>query len=297
MSRVVTLLALLPMLVPVSAESQSSSELLVSAEWLKRNLDDPRLVLLHVGERPQYDSAHIPGARFITMADVSLPRDPAKLALELPPRDSLRRRLEAFGIGADSRIVVYYGRDWVSPSTRILLALDYVGLGGRASLLNGGMQAWQHAGGTVTAAAAAAVRPGRLSASPGRDVVVDAAFVSGIAERPGHVLVDARAAVFYDGTEEANGKRGHIPGAKSIPFTVLTDDELMVDIPSLEQAFRAAGVRRGDTVVGYCHIGQQATAMLFAAKLLGHEVRLYDGSFQDWAQRQLPVATGPTKRP
>lgn len=296
MSRVLTLFALLPMLVPVSAEPQSSSELLVSAEWLKQNLDDPKLVLLHVGERPQYDSAHIPGARFITMGDVSLPRDPAKLALELPPRDSLRRRLEAFGINDDSRIVVYYGRDWVSPSTRILLALDYAGLGGRASLLNGGMQAWQHAGGAVTASVPA-VRHGKLSALAGRDVVVEADFVAGIAKRPGHALVDARAAVFYEGTEEADGKRGHIPGAKSIPFTVVANDELMVDVAALEKAFRDAGVRRGDTVVGYCHVGQQATAMLFAARLLGHDVRLYDGSFQDWSRRGLPVEPGTAKRP
>ena len=51
-------------------------------------------------------------------------------------------------------------------------------------------------------------------------------------------------------------------------------------------------MRPGDTIVGYCHIGQQATAMLFGARLLGYDVRLYDGSFQDWAQRNLPVEAG-----
>ena len=45
----------------------------------------------------------------------------------------------------------------------------------------------------------------------------------------------------------------------------------------------------GDTIIGYCHIGQQATAMLFAARTAGYKVLLYDGSFTDWQRRDLPV--------
>ena len=42
-------------------------------------------------------------------------------------------------------------------------------------------------------------------------------------------------------------------------------------------------------MIGYCHIGQQATAMLFAARTLGYRVVLYDGSFEDWSRRGLPI--------
>jgi thiosulfate/3-mercaptopyruvate sulfurtransferase len=56
-------------------------------------------------------------------------------------------------------------------------------------------------------------------------------------------------------------------------------------------------VKPGDTVVGYCHIGQQATGMLFAARSLGHKVLLYDGSFEDWsAHANYPVETGAAKQ-
>ncbi len=44
-------------------------------------------------------------------------------------------------------------------------------------------------------------------------------------------------------------------------------------------------MKPGDTVITYCHIGQQATATLFAARLLGYDVKLYDGSFEDWSKR------------
>ena len=57
----------------------------------------------------------------------------------------------------------------------------------------------------------------------------------------------------------------------------------------MRAAFTKAGVKPGDTVITYCHIGQQATAVLFAARTLGYKVMLYDGSFEDWSRRDLPV--------
>ena len=80
----------------------------------------------------------------------------------------------------------------------------------------------------------------------------------------------------------------------SIPFTSAYDDKMQL-LPDdrLREIFTQAGVKPGDTVVAYCHIGQQATAVLLAAKALGHDVRLYDGSFEQWSSRpELPVETG-----
>jgi thiosulfate/3-mercaptopyruvate sulfurtransferase len=58
----------------------------------------------------------------------------------------------------------------------------------------------------------------------------------------------------------------------------------------IRAAFAKAGVKPDDTVITYCHIGQQATATLFAARTLGYKVLFYDGSFEDWSRRDLPVA-------
>src|SRR5690606_6497555 len=95
-------------------------------------------------------------------------------------------------------------------------------------------------------------------------LVVDAAFAAATPQRAGHRLVDGRAAVYHRGIEPTYEKSGHIPGALNIPYTSVADDNLVFDTARLERQFREAGVRPGDTVVGYCHIGQQATAMLFA---------------------------------
>ena len=268
-------------------------DLLVDAAWLAEHLDDPALVLLHVGERQEYDREHIPGARFVSQNDLALSREEGALYLELPEPAVLRATLEGPGVSDDSRIVVYYGNDWVSPATRVVFTLDWAGFGGRTSLLDGGMQAWKRAGGAVTAEPPA-VRRGRLSPAKTRPIVVDAAWVSGHAARAGNRLIDARAPMFYDGPPHGEHRPGHIPGAANLPFTEVVSDSLFVRPPAeLRRLFTAAGVQPGDTVVAYCHIGLQATVVLFAARTLGHPVRLYDGSFDDWSRRtELPVEGG-----
>jgi thiosulfate/3-mercaptopyruvate sulfurtransferase len=289
---VLTALAALAALSPAAGQSAASPPvpLLVDPAWLAQHLTDRNLIVLHVDDEAEYKSGHIPGARFVTMQQLSRTPGPDNpLVLELPSAGDLRGRLQALGISDNSRIVVYYGKNGSFPSaTRVILTLDYAGLGGQTSLLNGGLAAWTRAGQTLTANAPAPT-PGTLTARAPKPVTVDAPFVSSLAQKPAHVLVDARAAVIYTGIQPAMGVNGHIPGAVSIPFTEIVDSELMIDRARIERLFRGAGVKPGDTVVAYCHIGQQGTAVVFAARLLGHPVVLYDGSMQDWTGRKGAV--------
>jgi thiosulfate/3-mercaptopyruvate sulfurtransferase len=274
------------------------SALVVDATWLASHLDDPDLVLLHVGDADEYAAGHIAGARLVSLDDVSVSEHTRTgLMLQMPAAEDLRQRLQQLGISDGSRIVVYYGKDWVSPATRVVFTLQHAGLGERTSLLDGGMPAWVRSGGALSTQVPAA-RPGTLSPLAMQDLVVDAAYVKAHLDSPGTAIVDGRAAAYYDGVETggAHGqvhKTGHVKGARSIPFIEVTDDRLLLrSQEELRSLFAQAGVKPGDTVVGYCHIGQQATAMLFAARLLGHPVKLYDGSFQDWSRGEdNPVET------
>lgn len=279
-------------LLPPRGAAQSPREkLLVDATWLQKHVNDKDLVLLHVGDKAEYDREHIPGARFIGMRDLAAPQqdmahgaamDHTKnLILEMPAPEAARAKLESLGISDKSRIIVYYGNDWVSPSTRIVLDLDWIGLGDRTSLLDGGMRAWKRAGGTVTADLPA-TRPGKLSAKPVKDIIVTRAWLLANLKNPKYAIIDGRTRNFYDGVAEG-ARPGHIAGAGSFPFNTTTTDSLFWKSPKeLEAQFKAAGYEPGDTIIGYCHIGQQATAMLFAARTLGYKVKLYDGSYTEW---------------
>src|SRR5258708_8349397 len=122
--------------------------LVVSASWLVQHIKDPDLVLLHIGDEAEYQAGHIPGARFASMDNVSVSEHSTTgLMLEMPKADDLRQRLEALGISDNSRVIVYFGKEWVSPATRIIFTLDYAGLGNRSSLLDGGQPAWARHGG------------------------------------------------------------------------------------------------------------------------------------------------------
>jgi thiosulfate/3-mercaptopyruvate sulfurtransferase len=276
-------------------------DLLVTSDWLATQINNPKLVLLHLGTREEYDAGHIPGARFVEMDQVSMPmtRDTTVLALEMPPVDELRRKLEALGISDDSRVVAYYGKDWLSPTTRVLLTLQYAGLGRQASMLDGGMPAWTKSHALTTDVPP--VKIGKLTARPTEPVIADAEFVQAHVRKPGFTIVDARNTMFYDGPIQQPGGTNamgrprppvvpaHVPGAVNIVFQSVFDGGYLLPEARLREMFSAAGVKPNDTIIAYCHIGQQATALLFAARALGHDVKLYDGSFQDWERRKLPV--------
>ena len=273
-----------------TVQAKVHESMIVSTEWLAKHLNDDSLVLLQVGEKKEFDEAHIPGAQFIQLPDISTPRGQG-LTLELPPVDQLKAAFEKFGVNDKSRIVVYFGKDWVTPTARVFMTLDYLGLGDRTSILDGGLPAWRAEERAVTAEVRP-VKPGSFTPHPNAKLVVDAAWVNANLSKPGIAILDARAAKFYTGEDAGQMPRGgHIPRAKSIPFSTLVNETNKFKTPdALRALFSTAGVKENDSVATYCHIGQQASLLYFVARYLGYDAHVYDGSFQDWSNRsELPV--------
>lgn len=286
-----TILLALSILPAQAADPGVQESLIVSTDWLAKHLNDDSLVLLQVGDKEEYLAAHIPGARFIALSDISTPRGQG-LVLELPPVDQLKATFEKLGVTDKSHIVVYFGKDWVTPTARVFFTLDYLGLGDRTAILDGGLPAWRAEGKPVTADLREP-KPGHFTPHPNTKLVVDAAWVSANLNKPGVMILDARAQKFYTGAEAGQMPRGgHIPNARNIPFSSLVEDPTnkFKSAAALRELFNTAGVKPGDSVTTYCHIGQQASLLYFVARYLGYEAHLYDGSFEDWSHRpDLPV--------
>lgn len=266
----------------------------VSVDWLSQHIGHKNLILLHVGERAEYDAGHLPGAQYIASADISLPQEEGGLALQLPPAETLRERLEKFGISNDSRIILYFGKDWVTPTTRIYFTLDYLGLKKNTSILDGGMPAWTAAGKSLSKDVPTP-KQGTLKVVSNDDFVAKADWLNSKLKDQSVRIIDARTPQYYDGSRAGGYPRpGHIAGAKNIPFSeIVTEDNKIRDEAALRKLFTDAGVRPYDTVVTYCHIGQQASLVYFAARSLGYKVKLYDGSFQEWSADQSLAVEDP----
>lgn len=164
----------------------------------------------------------------------------------------------------------------------------------KISLLNGGIAKWR-AEGRAISIDDPAVTPGRLTPKP-RTVTVDADWVNARTGKAGFAFIDTGTTPEYLGTGSRSGlpSEGHIAGARQLEWEQLfsnADSSLFLEPNAIAKLF-ADRMSSGDTVVTYCLVGYRASMTYFGARLLGLPVRLYDGSYQDWARRGLPVKKG-----
>lgn len=265
------------------------TEFVVSVDWLSKNIGE-NVVLLHVGRKEDFDKEHIPGAQYISNSDISTSKEENPLTLELPPVERLKKVFEGLGVSNDSKIVIYWGKDWVTPATRIFFTLEYMGLAKNAYILDGGMPAWVKAGNPVTDKLKEATA-GSLKIETLDVVVKQAELVDAILNNKPITIIDARSPKYYTGEDKGSMPRGgHIPNAQNIPYSsFVNEDNAFLSREELQKLFDEAGVEKGDAVVTYCHIGQQASLAYFVARMLGYKVRIYDGSFQEWSNSEEKV--------
>ena len=295
------LLALAAALTANPPAPRAAEPLLVTTSWLADHLTDRGLVIFQIGDRasrPGYDAGHIPGAQFLNpFSELSTPHVEGALALELPSAEYLDSVLQAKGLSNDSRVVLYWAQEYFSPTSRALFTLEYAGLAGRVSILDGGLEVWKQEGRPVSTEIPT-VAKGTFATHPNPSLVADADYVKAHLEDRNVRIVDARDSVFYQGTSKSQNSNGHIPGAASIPFGNMVDSNRVRTPAQLKREFADAGVQDGQTVVTYCHIGQQATLVWFAARLLGYDAKLYDGSFQDWTRHtEFPIVNPAAPKP
>jgi len=268
--------------------STSTSQALVTTEWLAEHLDDPNVVVAEVDENPDlYEDGHIAGAVKLHWKDDLQNR----LVRDVVPKDEFEQLMGERGISNDTQVVLYGDKNnWFAA-----YAYWYLKLYGHRSvqLLDGGRQKWIDEGREMTTATAA--RPGGHYVAPDLDESIrirrDEVRI-GLGD-PDVVLVDVRSPQEYAGElvappgyeQEGASRAGHIPGARSIPWaTAVRDDGTFHDVDELREIYEAEGVTPDREVRAYCRIGERSAHTWFVLReLLGYEsVRNYDGSWTEW---------------
>lgn len=278
---------------PVRGGSPKPS-MLVTTAWLSEHARDPNLVVLQVGNKAQFDSVHIPGARWVSLADITLAAGESKLSTELPPPERLKAWAEANGIGNNSRVVIVPYDSTLPISTRVFITLAYMGAMDRTSLLNGGLAAWRAEARPISTEAPPAAKPAVIDLKLRPDLIAVMGDVETAIKDNKVSVIDARLPRFYNGDGGGYPRAGHIPTATNIPLTTVSTNGFLKDDAALRQLFSTAGIGDKQPVITYCHVGQQASLLWFVATMLGYDARMYDGSFQEWSgTERLPVVGKP----
>jgi thiosulfate/3-mercaptopyruvate sulfurtransferase len=261
---------------------------IVSAKWLAENRTNPDIVILHVAPvKRDYETGHIPGAEFLWPGYIIISTE-TETTLSAPV-ENITKVLRTLGVNNNSHVVLcgIYGN--IIPVCRVFVNLEHVGLKGRVSVLDGGFDAWKAAGYEVSAVTPV-VKKGKFTATVNNNLADGNWMIKNLTNKS-YSIIDARAKPLYDGTTGLP-RAGHIPGAKSLPQTVLYDSKTFqfIDAEKLSEAFRNLEIPSGGKPVLYCHTGNQASVAYVAALAAGYDPVLYEGSMEEWASRfDLPV--------
>jgi thiosulfate/3-mercaptopyruvate sulfurtransferase len=275
------------------------TDMLVSTDWLAAHLDDPDLVLLSVGATPDfYTHGHIPGARQLRLEQIAVTRD--GIPNELPPEAVLQQVFAASGVSNNSRVVLY-GDRFNLLAARAYFTLDYLGLAGHASMLDGGLEKWR-AEKRPLSTEPPAIKPATLKLAPRREILINTEQMRELAAKKSAALIDARPLAEFTGTQPSEDvrERGHIPGATSLYWMdMLASRENPVLKPEAElrRMYAEAHAQPGQRLITYCRTGMQSSFDYFVAKYLGYDPAMYDASFYEWSLKNLPAETSVSSSP
>ncbi|MFA7941177.1 sulfurtransferase [Pseudomonas brenneri] len=213
----------------------------------------------------------------------------------LPAPQALIRQLQAWGINADSEIVLYDDGPGAY-AARAWWLLAWLGKRDGVSILDGGLKAWHNAGFPLSLDAPK-IEPGTFVGSPDNHLLLDAEHLQKRLGQPGLTLIDARALPRFRGeVEPIDPIAGHIPGAQCAAFNEnLGSDGRFLPVEQLKQRFaQKLQDRSPDELVAYCGSGVTACHNLFALSLAGYPLgKLYAGSWSEWINDpQRQIATG-----
>lgn len=280
----------------LSLPALANSPFLVSTDWLEKNLSNPKVKVIEVSVVPGvYERGHIPGAvNFEWHSDLV---DPVRR--DIVNQANLEKKLRAAGVNQDSTVILYGdNNNWFAAWGAWVF--DVYSLK-NVKLLDGGRKKWE-AEGRALSPLAATPTAGNIKVSAANPALRARLndVVAAAEKKTNTALVDIRSADEYSGkvfapagVQELAVRAGHVPGAVNVPWgQAVAADGTFKPVEELRKLYAGVGIDGKKPIITYCRIGERSSHTWFALKkLLGYEVRNYDGSWTEYGNTVgVPIA-------
>lgn len=275
-----------------------SSEELIKADDLQHILNDDDLVILatamkdpFTGSMEPFPDRLIPGTRFFDLEQKFSDLN-SGLPHTLPDPDVFQQHARDLGIHSQSRILIYDFKGLYS-APRVWWMFKVMGHE-KVQVLDGGLPGWERAGYLCSQNRVETFVPGNfVSQFQSRWITFKKEVLNNIHSKQSLVL-DARASGRFWGMspEPRQGLRGgHIPDAKSLPFTELLNNGESLALPTLEARFAEIAPDKQQPLILSCGSGVTACVLALLASHVGYQhLSVYDGSWSEWgSDANLPI--------
>ena len=267
----------------------ADSEPLADAEWLSKNLENPKVRVFEVSVDPGiYERGHIPGAVNINWHTDLVDT----VSRDIVSREKFKQLLESAGVTKDTTIVIYGdNNNWFAAWGAWVF--NIYGFGDQVKLLDGGRKLWEKQGLPVDTKAPAYQKTDITLPETKKELRARLTDVLDVVEkRKAAAILDIRGPDEFsgklfapEGSKELSIRAGHVPGAKNVPWSKAVDPDTgkFKSKEELKKIYADAGIDGSQDIITYCRIGERSSHSWYAlSRILGYKVRNYDGSWTEY---------------
>ncbi|HOV89101.1 MAG TPA: rhodanese-like domain-containing protein [Syntrophorhabdaceae bacterium] len=286
-------------LLPFLVLGENDFEPIVSIDWLKKNLNNPSVIVLDIRGVQEFKEAHIPGSVNLSYTAWRTIRD--NLDCQLPLEDELNDTICSIGLQKYAHVVIVgktdTDKDCVN-MTRVAWTIKYAGIKS-PGIFNGGFNNWVNSN-LPTKSGWESREKGREKCKLNKSVVATKEHLKEVMGKA--AIIDTRTENYFSGKEidPRLKRKGHIPNAINLPYSLIfKKDGTFEDKTTLASlAYKTVGEDKDREIIVLCCNGQYSSSWWFVfSEVLGYKkVSIYDGSMEEWCKDGDSLVVEPDKK-